>query len=496
MSKNSAWGVAFVVESTYGTERLGLQILAAIAEEEDFDVWLYRLDSIDKTELMRQIEKIKPDIIAYSAMTYEHNALHSLNKKLKSGLGFISIFGGPHYTFNPEEIHAHEQIDIVCVGEGERAFRALLRCVKNDEDYSGIPNLSVRCGNSVKENPVAPLIDNLDEVPFANRRIVPLDEKGHRHLGRTRAVMIGRGCPYQCTYCFNAAYNQIYGGNSRRVVRWRSVGNVISEMVAIKNASTIDYLSIEDDAINLLPDDYIYEFCERYKREVSIPFSAQFRANLIDENTIRALNDAGMRWANCGIETGNEFVANNLLKRRVTNEQIINTFRVFDKYGIKSFSQNMVGLPVEDPVADALKTIALNIKAKVRYAHFTILLPFPKTPIERYCIEYGYLPPGGSSQLQDITPSVFTKTILRFPNPKDGKRVTNLHKFCSIAVRFPFLIPFVKLLIKLPPNRLFQYIYFFWYAYNRTVAPYKIKLSPSLILAGLKQISRYLKHHD
>ncbi len=496
MNKNSAREVAFVVESTYGTERLGLQILAAIAEEEGFGVWLYRLDSIDESELKRRMEKTKPDIIAYSAMTYEHNALHSLNKKLKSGLKFISIFGGPHYTFNPEEIYAHEQIDIVCVGEGERAFRAFLRCVKNDEDYSSIPNLSVRCGNLVKENPVAPLIDNLDEIPFANRRIVPLDEKGHRHLGRTRAMMIGRGCPYQCTYCFNASYNQIYGRNSHRVVRWRSVGNVIAEMVKIKNESVIDHFAVDDDAINLLPDDYIYEFCERYKREVSIPFSAQFRANLIDEDIVKALNNAGTRWIHCGIETGDEFFADNLLKRRVTNEQIINAFRIFNKYGIKSLSQNMIGLPVKNPVGDALRTIALNIKAKVGYAHFTILLPFPKTPIERYCTEHGYLPSGGSGQSRDTAPSVFTKTILRFPNPKDGRRVTNLHKFCSIAVRFPCLSPFIKLLIELPPNRLFQYVYFFWYAYNRTIAPYKVKLSPSLILAGLKQISNYLKHHD
>lgn len=496
MREDLAQKVAFVVDSTYGTERLGLQILIAIAKEENFYVYFYRLDSIGEAGLIRQIKEVKPDIIAYSAMTFEHQSLHSLNERLKSELDFISIFGGPHYTFNPEEIYAHQQIDIVCVGEGERAFRTFLRCVRNSKDYSIISNLIVRCGSLIKRNPVALLIDDLDEVPFADRKIISLDEKGHRHLGRTSVVMIGRGCPYQCTYCFNARYNEIYKKCSPKIVRWRSIGNVIAEMEKIKSELAIDYFSIIDDAINLLSKEYLYEFCRRYKKEISMPFSAGFRANLINEDIIRALKGAGMQWANCGIETGDEFVAHHLLKRRVTNEQLINTFHIFNKYGIRNFSQNIVGLPVEDPIGNAFKTITLNRKAKVGYAHFTILLPYPKTPIEQYCAAHGYLPPEGINQLEDITPSVFIKTVLKFPNPKDRDRLTNLHKFCSIAVRFPFLVPFIKLLIKLPPNRFFQYIYFLWYAYNRTVEPYKIKLSPALIFKGLKQISGYLKRYN
>ncbi|MBU2082291.1 B12-binding domain-containing radical SAM protein [Patescibacteria group bacterium] len=496
MREDSVQKIVFIVDSIYGIERLGPQILVAIAKEENFIVYFYQADLISEDKLIWQIKEINPDIIAYSVMTFEHKTLHSLNKRLKSELDFISIFGGPHYTFNPEEIYTHQHIDIICVGEGERAFRSFLQCMKDHEDYSKISNLIVRCGNLVKENPVVSLIDDLDEVPFADRKVFLMDEKGRHHLGRTSIVMIGRGCPFKCTYCFNAKYNEIYRENSHRIVRWRSVGNVITEMKKIKSESTIDYFSVVDDAINLLPKDYIYEFCGQYKKEISIPFSAQFRANLIDEDIIKALHEAGMQWANCGIETGDEFVANSILKRRITNEQLVNTFRILNKYSIKNFSQNIIGLPVEDPIGNAFKTIALNIKAKVGYAHFTILLPFPKTPIEKYCTEHGYLPYGGIKQLGDITPSVFTKTILKFPRSKDRERLTNLHKFCGIAVRFPLLIPMIKLLIELPPNRFFQYVYFLFYAYYRSIAPYKIKLSPSLIFRGFKQVLSYLRRHD
>lgn len=496
MDKNLPKRVVFIASSTYGGERLGIQTLSSIAKEENFGVSFYALDSIAEAELLRKMKELKPDIVAYSVITYEHNAIHDFNRKLKSEIEFLSVFGGPHYTFNPEEIYGQEHMDILCVGEGERAFRGLLKCVKTGADYSGIDNLIVRRGNSIIKNPLAPLIENLDEVPFVDRKIIPLDNRGYRHLGRTYYVMISRGCPYQCTYCFNAKYNELYRKVSPKIVRWRSVDNVISEMKKIKEETDIDYFTINDDAVNYLPKNYLYEFCGKYKREISMPFSAQFRANLIDEDVVRMLKDAGMQWANCGIETGDEGVADKILRRGLTNGQIINAFRIFNKYGIKNFSQNIVGLPVEDPVENALKTIRLNAEAGVVFAQFTILLPYPKTPIEQYCVEHGYLSSHRENAPQRLSPSVFTKSILKFRTKRDNRRLDNLHKFCSIAARFPFLIPFIKILIELPPNRLFQYIYFSWYAYKRTIAPYNIKISPALIWGGFRQVSNYLKRHD
>lgn len=305
--------------------------------------------------------------------------------------------------------------------------------------------------------------------------------------------MISRGCPYHCTYCFNSTYNEIYKLSYSRIVRWRSIPNVIAEMKKIKQEGIVSYFLLADDAINLLPKQYIYEFCSIYRKEISLPFSAQFRADLIEENVVRALKEAGMDHANCGIECGDEEVSRNILKRRVTNDQIRNAFRIFNKHGIKNFSQNIVGLPVENPIENALKTIRLNIECKVTYAHFTLLIPFPKTPIERFCKENGYLPE--SRNIQSLSPSVFTESLLKYRTEKDNRQIDNLHKFCSIVVRYPFLLPFVRLLIKLPRNRFFQYIYFLWFGYNRSVVLYKTKISFPLFFSGIKQILNYLKRH-
>ncbi len=363
----------------------------------------------------------------------------------------------------------------------------------------------LRQDGTVRRNPVGALMENLDDVPFADRQMVLLDNDGRRYMGQTCMIMISRGCPYLCTYCFNADYNKLYKSVSPNKIRWRSVGNVIDEMKQIKEEGDVDYISIIDDTFNLLPKEYVLEFCERYKNEISIPFMAQFRANLFDEELIVALKDAGMISINCAIECGDEDVSRDILKRGMTNERLLEAFHVFYDCGVKSYAQNIVGLPVEDPVEDALKTIRLNIKAKVTYAHFTLLLPFPKTPIETYCKKHGYLVDVNTpvetqrvsalGQNQTMAPSVFTKTTLRYKSEKDNRQINNLHKFASICVRYPFLLPLVKQLIKLPPNIIFQYVYFLWQGYNRTVVLYGTKISFSLIFAGIKQISGYLRKH-
>lgn len=486
--------IVFIVSSTYSGERLGVQILISIAKGEGFDCSFYPLDLMQEEGLLRQIEDIKPEVVAYSAMAYEHLALQDFNKKLKERFSFISIFGGPYYTFCPEEIDSDKHVDVVCVGEGEIAFRTFLKHVKNKTAYTGVSNLFVRQNGVVYKNPVGPLIANLDEVPFTDRKTVSLNKKGNRYLGRTRSVQVSRGCPYLCTYCFNSTYNKIYRAVSPQKLRWRSVPNVIAEMKKIKQEEDIDYFTLADDTFNALPKDYIHEFCRRYKKEITLPLFISLRANLVDEDIIKALKEAGLDSVNCAIECGDEEVSKNILKRGQSNEQVLRAFRVFNKYGIKTIAQNIIGLPVEDTVENAFRTIKFNIENSVTHANFSLLLPLPKTPMEQYCKEHGYL--YESNNRHNLSPSAFTKSMLRFRTREDKCKVENLHKFASIVVRYPSVLPLVKWLIRLPPNRSFDYICFIWHGYANTVLLHGVRWNLGLVISGIRQISSYLQRHN
>ena len=486
--------VLFVLFDNFKTERLGVQILSAIALEEGWERELIILNTLTPEAARERARTFHPNVIAYSAMTFEHIPLQEFNRDLKrEGLRFISIFGGHHYTFSPEEIESDPEIDAICRGEGEEAFRAFLAAVRVGRDFSRIEKLWVRRGDEVIKNPLGGLIDDLDTVPFPDREIIPLYGEGEQIFGRSLGLMFTRGCPHGCAYCFNAEWNRMFAGH--RIIRHRSVENVMKELREVCARYRPDLVYFHDDDFTLLPRDLIREFCRRYQREIGIPFYAQVRPSGVDEDLISVLKDAGLAVVGMGVECGDEEVARSVLHRgKITNREIVRAFEIFHAHRVKCFSQNLFALPVSNPVEVDLKTILLNIECRPTWAQCCIVVPYPKTPLYDYAVGHGYLERDAFARPERF-PSVFTGTCFRYPDPTLARRVNNLHKFAGIVIRFPFLLPLAKLLIRLPPNPVFQYLHFGWYGYWNTVGLWGTRLSFGLIKSGLQSVRQYLKKH-
>ncbi len=75
-------------------------------------------------------------------------------------------------------------------------------------------------------------------------------------------IMTSRGCPYNCSYCFNSFMHKSRGNNP---VRQRSVDNVISELVLAKARYPLKYITFYDDCF-VRDADWTEEFCRRYKK--------------------------------------------------------------------------------------------------------------------------------------------------------------------------------------------------------------------------------------
>lgn len=483
--------VLFVVFDNFKTERLGVQILSSIAGEEGWDRNLIRTAEAEPEILIPKILKWKPAIVAYSGMTFEQYDLQSFNRRLKNtGLDFIAVFGGHHYTFHPEEIETDSAIDVLCRGEGEIPFRMLLRAVASSRDFSDIPNLLVRKNSRIRVNPIGPPAVDLDSIPFPDRDLVPLDPGG-QVFGNSLSVLFGRGCPNRCTYCFNSAWNRLYRG--QRIIRHRSVDNLLQELKDLKDRFSPSFIYFHDDDIALIPRSMLLEFARRYKSEIGIDFLAQFRAENLDEELIVTLKEAGMKVASIGVECGNRTVADTVLKRgRVSPGAIQKAFALLNRHGVRNYSQNMLCLPVENPMKVDLETIKFNIGLKPTWSSFTILLPLPGTEIHAWAIEKGFLLPNALEHPERL-PSVFTRTVLDYHDPALVRRLTNLHKLASLTVKFPFIYPLLPILIRLPLGRFYQLMHFAWYGYWNTVGLFGTKLSPALIFAGLREIRRYRK---
>jgi radical SAM superfamily enzyme YgiQ (UPF0313 family) len=134
------------------------------------------------------------------------------------------------------------------------------------------------------------------------------------------------------------------------------------------------------------------------------------------------------------------------LKKNIKNEQIIKTADLIKKYRMKFMCSNMVGLPGET-IEDVFETIRLNAQIKPDFPWCSIFQPYPKTELAEDALINHFF---DSIDVDDLDCSFHNSSKLI----RNAREFTNLHKFFYWAVKYPFLTPIIKKLIKLPPNKI------------------------------------------
>ncbi len=230
------------------------------------------------------------------------------------------------------------RFDCVCVGEGEQTLLDIV----DGKPVDQIPNLVRKVDGKIIQNSIQPLLEDLDQLPFPDREL--FDYQNSLNQDHRADFMVGRGCPYRCTYCIN---NQMINLAPGRYVRLRSVSNILTEIkLVLHNYQNIESICFQDDTF-ALKRGWLVEFCDRYKREIGLPFVCNLRADRTDEEIVIVLKNAGCQEVRIGIEQGNESLRRSMLNRKMSNEQIIAAFQMLHKAGIKTFAYNMIGIPGE-----------------------------------------------------------------------------------------------------------------------------------------------------
>ncbi|MEM2135624.1 MAG: cobalamin-dependent protein [Candidatus Jordarchaeaceae archaeon] len=176
---------------------LGLTYLAAVLEEKGYEVEILDM-VVTKFSVQRIKEKMsefKPDICGAGPVTMNYpTALRAL--KVCKEMGAMTVMGGCHVSFWDEEcLNEAPYVDVIVRKEGEYT---LLDLVKG-RDFKDILGITYREDGEIVVNPDRPFIQNLDELPFPARHLLPLAKY---HAYKVGASMItARGCPYHCIFC-------------------------------------------------------------------------------------------------------------------------------------------------------------------------------------------------------------------------------------------------------------------------------------------------------
>ena len=176
---------------------LGLAYVASMLEQEH-EVSIVPRPTFDMTldDLERIFEKEAPDVVGMTCVTMTATEVIKISALCKQVLPTTTtVVGGIHPTFAYTEMLRKNCIDYIVRYEGEYTMPHLLQNLNNPSHVTGIAYMR---DNQVVVTPERPLIENLDELPFPARHLLPM----HIYQKYSNGNMLSsRGCPYNCLYC-------------------------------------------------------------------------------------------------------------------------------------------------------------------------------------------------------------------------------------------------------------------------------------------------------
>ncbi len=355
---------------------LGLAYIAAILEQEGHEVKLVDMGlhpSIPVEEEMAQVYAFQPDLVGFTSMSTSHHSIERAARLVKEQIGCTTLIGGPHATTLPELTLADPNIDFLIHGEGEQPMRQLVRVLsKGATNWDGILGLGYKTIDAqIKINPEAPLIPDLDALPYPARHLFDLDAyplydpTGERMI----TVLSSRGCPYNCSFCFKGIVGRTY--------RQRSLDNVIGELQHCIDRYNVRSFYFIDDLFTI-DARRLEAFCDRVMEVgLHIRWQCLARVDRVTPPILKKMYKAGCREVHYGIESGNPDILKATAKH-IDLAQVHQAAQWTDEAGIRGKGYFILGLPGDNDktIED---TISFAESLPLEEAMFSIATPFPGT---------------------------------------------------------------------------------------------------------------------
>ncbi len=355
-------------------ESLGIEYLSATLKKEGHKTNLilgYDGEKNFKKRLYKRINYFNPDFICFSVMTDDYLWASETSKIIKEKFDMLIIFGGIHVTSCPEEVINNDSVDYIVIGEGDATLIEIVNNPKNTK----IKNMWTKKGKEIIKNPIRPLLQNLDDLPFPDNMLFYEEAP---YLKDIYHCMTSKGCPFQCTYCFNNFMKKLYKDKGPWLRR-RSVKNVIEELKIMKKKLNYKQILFVDDAFTS-DTEWLGHFIKEYKNEINIPFKAITHPLLVNDEIISLLKKGGCIRIQLGVQTPIEKIRKEICKRNESNLIIKRAVRIIKKYKIFVQIDHIFGLPSEK-IEDYDEGVNFYIDLKPNYISSSFLQYFPNTEI-------------------------------------------------------------------------------------------------------------------
>lgn len=407
----------------------GLASIVSMAKKQGHKVKVMIVDSAKKYEdVLGMIDLFKPRVVGFSSVSSQFSSVKTIAEMIKDEYtGLITVCGGVHPTINPNCVTETNALNGIFIGEAEYAFSEFLDKVEKGLPYKDSDNFAYNDNGKLVLNKLKPLLKNLDDLPYPDKDDYPFEDT-IKTIGYA-PFFFSRGCPYLCSYCSNHAIAKTYNIPCN-TPRYRSPESSIREIEEALKKFKIKKVLVGDDIFGI-DKKWREEFCQKYKERIKVPFFCLLRANIIDEEFIQLLKSAGCYRISIGLESGNDYVRNKIMNRHMTNDQIINAFKLAKKYGFETNAINIIGTPgeTEEMIWD---TIRLNRMVNPTSSGVNIFYPYKGTVLGDYCFKENLV----NTELYNDFSKERTETVLNYP--QEYKQKLNYYRNNWESLVYPF----------------------------------------------------------
>lgn len=363
---------------------LGLGYLAAQARKRGDAVTILNClkEKMNFNDFKRFLGQNHFDVIGFQMYSYDLNPVKRHLEIVKSiNHSTVLIAGGPHPSGTLQQtLKQLDQLDFAFRGEAEIGLPLLLDRLEdnfaNPQNLTGVPGLIWRQEDAIRVNEPG-YIDNLDTLDFPSWDLLEphkYPEASHGAFAKnfpTAPIIISRGCPFQCTFCAGKA---ITGPG----VRFRSIENVIEEMLYLFRDFGIREFLIEDENLTLHKK-LTVEFCEKIlsspMKDISWSCPSGIRLDTLDRELLRLMERAGCYSLAMGIEFGTQKMLDQT-RKKLTLETIEEKIDLLSRTNIKTTGFFMLGVPGEN-FDDINNTIKFALRLNIDRAQFNNYMPLP-----------------------------------------------------------------------------------------------------------------------
>jgi radical SAM superfamily enzyme YgiQ (UPF0313 family) len=378
---------------------LGLAYIASVLRQShevkiiDSNILNYTIGDVEE-----ELRSFNPDVVGITSVTpsiYEAYKVAETAKKVREDS--IVVLGGPHATFMPRQtMEECKYIDIIVRGEGEETTRELIENIEKGTPLIEVKGITFREKNEIIDTEPRLFIKNIDNIPFPSRDLLPMHLYKFNRVKYT-TMLTSRGCPFKCSFCSSS---RLFGG----YWRGRSPENVLEEMKTVYEKYGIRNIEFMDDTFTL-NQERAEKICDEIiKQGWDISWGASSRVDTLSKKLAEKMKKAGCWIIYLGIESGSQRILD-AIGKRITLEQVKKAVKIVKDAGIQVLGSFIIGF-LQDTKETINETIKFAKSLNLDYAQFSILTPYPGTPIFDYAKKNNMLLTENWSKYTAIEPIV------------------------------------------------------------------------------------------